>query len=96
VYSTVIGNHTIPGYDTIFTFYYNYIFHSLKIRTKKQGTDVGKYSFTDVGKYSFVNRAIKSWNQLPAGLIAAIPCKLNTFIKRDKNEVRSRKNSTGD
>jgi hypothetical protein len=34
--------------------------HNRKIRTRKQRKDVGKYSF--------VNRTIKSWNQLPAGL----------------------------
>jgi hypothetical protein len=61
---------------------------SLKIRTKKQRTDVGKYSF--------VNKAIKRWKQLPAGLIASIPYKLNTFRKRVKNVVTNRKNSTGD
>jgi len=42
---------------------------------------------TDVGTYSFVNRAIKSWNQLPAGLLASFPCKLNTLRKRVKNVV---------
>jgi len=51
--------------------------HNWKIRTRKQRTDVGKYSF--------VNRTIKSWNQLPAGLLASFPCKLNTFRKRVKN-----------
>ena len=45
---------------------------------------------TDVGKYSFVNRTIKSWNQLPAGLLASFPCKLNTFRKRIKNVVTSK------
>jgi hypothetical protein len=44
--------------------------HNLKIRTMKQ--------ITDVGKYSFVNRTIKSWNQLPASLLASFPCKLKT------------------
>ena len=34
--------------------------HNRKIRTRKQTTDVGKYSF--------VNRTMESWNQLPAGL----------------------------
>ena len=48
--------------------------HNRKIRTRKQRTDVGKYSV--------VNRAIKSWNQLPAGLLASFHCKLNTFRKR--------------
>jgi len=36
-----------------------------KIRTRKQRTDVGKYSF--------VNRTIESCNQLPAGLLASSP-----------------------
>jgi len=53
-----------------------------KIRTRKLRTDVGKYSF--------VNRTIKSWNQLPAGLLASFPCKLNTFRKRVKNAVTSK------
>jgi len=37
--------------------------------------------------YSFVNKTIKTWNQLPAGLPASFPCKLNTFRKRVKNVV---------
>jgi hypothetical protein len=45
---------------------------------------------TDVGKYSFVNRTIKSWKQLPAGLLASFHCKLNTFTKRVKNVVTSK------
>jgi hypothetical protein len=36
---------------------------------------------------SFVNRTFKSWNQIPAGLLASFPCKLNTFRKRVKNVV---------
>jgi hypothetical protein len=48
--------------------------HNWKIRTRKQRTDVGKYAF--------VNRTIKSWKQLPAGLLASFPCKLNTFRER--------------
>ena len=39
--------------------------HNRKIRTRKQRTDVGKYSF--------VNRTINSWNQLPAGLLESFP-----------------------
>jgi len=54
---------------------------NLKIRTRKQKTDVGKYSF--------VNRTIKSWTQLPASLLASFRCKLNTFRKRVKNVVTS-------
>jgi hypothetical protein len=41
-----------------------------------------------VGNYSFVNRNIKRWNQLTAGLLASFPCKLNTFRKRVKNLVK--------
>ena len=56
--------------------------HNRKIRNKKQSTDVGKYFF--------VNRTIKSWNQLPAVLLASFPCKLNAFRKRVTNLVTSR------
>jgi len=44
---------------------------------------------TDVGKYSFIHKTIKSWNQLPAGLLATFSCKLNTSRKRVKNVVTS-------
>jgi hypothetical protein len=51
-------------------------------------TEIGTWKQrTDVCKYSFLNRTIKSWNQLPAGLLASFPCKLNTFRKRVKNVV---------
>ena len=53
--------------------------HNRKIRTRKQ--------ITNVGKYSYVNRTIKSWNQLPADFLASFPYKLNTFRKRVKNVV---------
>jgi hypothetical protein len=35
-------------------------------------------------------RTIKSWNQLPTGLLVTILCKLNTFRKRVKNVVTSK------
>jgi hypothetical protein len=56
--------------------------HGFKIRTRKQRTDVGKHSF--------VNGTIKTWNQLPAEVLAPFPCKLNTFRKRIKNVVTSK------
>jgi hypothetical protein len=56
--------------------------HNREIRTRKQRTDVGKYSF--------VNRTIKSWTQLPASLIASFPSKPNTFRKRVKTVVKSK------
>jgi len=53
--------------------------HNGKIRTRKERTDVGKYPF--------VNRTFNSRKELPAGLLASFPCKLNTFRKRVKNVV---------
>jgi hypothetical protein len=56
--------------------------HNRKNTTRKQRTDVGKYSF--------INRTIKSWNQLPESLLASFPCKLQIFRKRVKNVVTSK------
>ena len=61
--------------------------HNRKIRTRKQRTDVGKYSFA--------NRTIRNWNQLPAGSLASFPCKLNTFRKRVKYIVTSSSSQVG-
>jgi hypothetical protein len=61
--------------------------HDGKMRTKKQRTDVGKYSF--------VNRPIKSWNQLPAGLLASFACEINTFRMIVKNVVISKGSQVG-
>jgi hypothetical protein len=48
--------------------------HDWKIRTRKQRTDIGKYSF--------VNRTIKLWNNLPAEALVTFPCKPHIFRKR--------------
>jgi hypothetical protein len=56
--------------------------HSWKVRSRKQRTDVDKYSF--------VNRTIKVWNSLPASILASFPCKLNTFRKRIREAVTSK------
>jgi hypothetical protein len=56
--------------------------HNRKIRSRKQRTDIGKYSF--------VNRTIINWNQLPADLLASFRCKLNTFRKRVKKVVTNK------
>jgi hypothetical protein len=56
--------------------------HNRKIRSRKQRTDIGKYSF--------VNRTIINWNQLPADLLASFPCKLNTFRNRVKKVVTNK------
>jgi hypothetical protein len=48
--------------------------HDRKIRIRKQGTVIGKYSF--------VNRTIKLWNDLPAEALVTSPCKPQMFRKR--------------
>jgi hypothetical protein len=48
--------------------------HDRKIRTRKQRTDIGKYSFVD--------RTIKLWNNLPAEALVTFPCKPHIFRKR--------------
>jgi hypothetical protein len=52
-------------------YYLSRVDHVRKIRDRKQGTDIGKYSF--------VNRTIKIWNQVPAEVLGTFPCKSNTF-----------------
>jgi hypothetical protein len=47
--------------------------HDRKVRSRKQRTDIGKYSF--------VNRTIKLWNNLPAEALVTFPCKPHTFRK---------------
>jgi hypothetical protein len=42
------------------------------------------------GKYYFVNRTIKDWNRLPAGVLASFPSKLNTFRMRVREAVTTR------
>jgi hypothetical protein len=56
--------------------------HNRKIRTRKQRTDIGKYSF--------VNITIINWNQWPADLLASFPCNLNTFRKRVRKAVTNK------
>jgi hypothetical protein len=53
--------------------------HERKIRSRRQRTDVGKYSF--------VNRTIQHWNQLPADVLETLPCKQITFKKRVRKAI---------
>jgi hypothetical protein len=48
--------------------------HDRKIRSRKQRTHIGKYSF--------VNRTIKLWNNQPAEALGTFPCKPHIFRKR--------------
>jgi hypothetical protein len=61
--------------------------HNRKMRSRKQRTDIDKYSF--------VNRIIINWNQLPADILASVPCKLNIFRKRVKKVVNNQVNQVG-
>jgi hypothetical protein len=47
--------------------YLSRVDHDRKIRSRKQKTDIGKYSF--------VNRTIQVWNQLPAEVLGTLSCK---------------------
>ena len=54
--------------------YLSRVDHECKSRSRRQRTDIGKYSF--------VNRTIKYWNQLPAEVLGTLPWKQNTLKKR--------------
>jgi len=54
--------------------YLSRVDHERKIRSRRQKTDIGKYSF--------VSRTIQHWNQLPAEVLGILPCKTITFKKR--------------
>jgi hypothetical protein len=54
-----------------------------KIRSRKQKTDIGKYSF--------VNRTIQVWNQLPADVLGTLSCKPSNFRKRVRKVINKAK-----
>jgi hypothetical protein len=55
--------------------------HNWKIRARKHGTDVGKYSF--------VKRTITDWNQLPEGVIGALTGNTHSYRKRVRTVITS-------
>jgi hypothetical protein len=57
--------------------------HNRKIRSKKQKTDIGKYSF--------VNRTTQVWNQLPADVLGTLSCKPSNFRKRVRKVINKAK-----
>ena len=59
--------------------YLSRVDHERKIRSRRQRTDIGKYSF--------VNRTIEDWNQLPAEVLGTLPCKQNTLKKRVRKAI---------
>ena len=59
--------------------YLSRVDHDRKIRSRRQRTDIGKYSF--------VNRTTEDWNQLPAKVLGTLPCKQNTLKKRVRKAI---------
>jgi len=59
--------------------YLSRVDHERKIRSRRQRTYIGKYSF--------VNRTIQHWNQLPAEVLGIFPCKPITFKKRVRKVI---------
>ena len=59
--------------------YLSRVDHEKKIRSRKQRTDIGKYSF--------VNRTIQHWNQLLAEVLGILPCKPVTFKERVRKVI---------
>ena len=59
--------------------YLSRVDHEHKIRSRRQRTDIGKYSF--------VNRTTEDWNQLPADVLGTLPCKQNNLKKRVRKAI---------
>ena len=59
--------------------YLSRVVHERKIMSRRQRTDIGKYSF--------VNMTIQDWNQLPAEVLGTLPCKINTLKKRIRKAI---------
>jgi hypothetical protein len=53
--------------------------HNLKIRNRRQRTDIRKYSF--------VNRTIEHWKQLPAEVLKPLPGNSTTFRERVRRVI---------
>jgi hypothetical protein len=65
------------------TCYLSEVCHDRKIRSRKQNTDIGKYSF--------VNRTIQLWNQLPEDVLGTLSCKPSNFRKRVRKVINELK-----
>jgi hypothetical protein len=59
--------------------YLSRVDHVRKIRSRRQRTDIRKYSF--------VNRTTQLWNRLPAEILETLPCKPNAFRKRVRKVI---------
>jgi hypothetical protein len=63
--------------------YLSRVDHNRKIRSRKQKTDIGKYSF--------VNRTIQLWNQPPEDVLGTLSCKTSNFRKRVRKVINKAK-----
>jgi hypothetical protein len=63
--------------------YLSRVDHNGNIRSRKQKTDIEKYSF--------VNRTIQVWNQLPADVLGTLSCKPSNFRKRVRKVINKSK-----
>jgi hypothetical protein len=61
----------------------DYKHHGKKIRSRKQRTDIRKYSF--------VNRTTQLWNQLTEDTLGALSCKPSSFRKRIRKVINKAK-----
>ncbi|PNF20639.1 hypothetical protein B7P43_G04218 [Cryptotermes secundus] len=66
--------------------YLSRVDHGEKFRSRKQRSDIGKYSF--------VNRTIQIWNQLPADALGTLSCKPSNF-RQMVRKVKMRRSEFG-
>jgi hypothetical protein len=59
--------------------YLSRVDHDRKIRSRRQRTDTGNYSF--------VNKTVQHWNQLPAEVLETLTCKPVTFKRRARKVI---------
>jgi len=59
--------------------YLSRVDHDWNIRNRRQGTDIGKYSF--------VNRTIQLWNKLPMNALGTFPFKQGSFRKKVRKVI---------
>jgi hypothetical protein len=63
--------------------YQSRVDHDRKIRSRKQKTDIGKYSF--------VKGTIQLWNQLPADVLRTLSYKSSNFRKKVRKVINKAK-----
>jgi hypothetical protein len=76
---SVLWRTDVEGYRLLRPHYLSGVDHERKIGSRRQRTDIGKYSF--------VNRTIQHWNQLPADVLETQTCKQITFKQRVRKVI---------